>query len=130
MTAPDMRQMVEDFHHKFGFSVGIPFGENADILQKRLMILEEEMREFREAVAEGDQPHILKEMCDVLYALHGFAVCYGLPVNEGFERVHASNMSKSRPEGVDNKAVKGPGYFNAELDDLFVKPNQTSKSAA
>ena len=126
MTAPDMRQMVEDFHHKFGFSVNIPFGADADILQKRLMILDEEVREFREAVAEGDQPHILKELCDVLYALHGFAVCYGLPVNAGFMRVHDSNMSKSRPDGVDNKAVKGPGYFNAQLDDLF----PASKDAA
>lgn len=119
MPAPDMRQMVEDFHDKFGFSVGIPFGEDADILRKRMMILDEEMREFREAVAEGDRAHILKEMCDVLYATFGFAVCYGLPINEGFVRVHESNMSKSRPDGVDNKALKGHGYFEAKIDDLF-----------
>lgn len=122
-TAPDMRQMVEDFHHKFNFSIAIPFGDDPDILNKRMVILEEEMREFREAVAEGDQAHILKEMCDVLYATLGFAVCYGLPVHEGFARVHASNMSKSPTPIVDGKAIKGPDYFPADLADLFPAEN-------
>ena len=130
MAVPDMRQLVEDFHHKFGFSVGIPFGDDAEILTKRMMILDEEVREFREAVAEGDKAHILKEMCDVLYALHGFAVCYGLPVNQAFERVHASNMSKSRPSGVDNKAIKGDGYFPAQIDDLIADLPRTGQTAA
>ena len=119
MTKTDM---VLEFHKKFGFSINVPLEEN-DILKKRLAFINEEIREFREAVTTGNRAEILKELCDVLYMLIGFGVCYGLPVDEGFKRAHASNMSKSPTDDPDGKAIKGPGYFKADLRDLFPDTN-------
>lgn len=115
MTKTDM---ILEFHKKFGFSVNVPLEDNY-ILSQRLRIFQEEVREFQEAIPTGNRPEILKELCDVLYSIIGFGVCYGLPVDEGFKRVHASNMSKSPTDDPDGKAIKGPGYFKADLRDLF-----------
>jgi predicted HAD superfamily Cof-like phosphohydrolase len=124
MTNPTKTDKVKDFHAKFNFSMDIPLADD-DILRKRMMIFDEEVREFRDAVAEGDPEHILKELCDVLYATIGFGVCYGLPVDAAFDRVHQSNMSKSPTAIIDGKAIKGEGYFTAKLDDL-IKPNKAA----
>lgn len=117
-THKTKEDMLIEFHKKFGFSINVPL-ENNFILEERLKIFDEEVREFREAVLTGDKADILKELCDVLYVTIGFGVCYGLPVDQGFERVHASNMSKSPTPIPDGKAIKGPDYFKAKLDDLF-----------
>lgn len=110
-------EMVREFHRKFGFSDGVPLEDNA-ILHERLAIFQEEVKELREALVSGDRKAALKELCDVLYITIGFGVCYGLPVDEGFRRVHASNMSKSPTPIRDGKAIKGPDYQSAKLDDL------------
>ena len=111
-------EMITEFHKKFGFSIDIPLAQDST-LEQRLSLFDEEVREFREAVISGNKPDMLKELCDVLYATIGFGVCYGLPVDEGFKRVHQSNMSKSPTPILDGKAIKGDGYFKAKLDDLF-----------
>lgn len=126
VSTPDkMTDMVIEFHQKFDFSINRPFLDD-DILQKRLAILDEEYQEFREAVADGKKPEILKELCDLLYTAIGFGVCYGLPVDAGFTRVHASNMSKTPSLVTDGKATKGAGYIPAALDDLFAVNNETT----
>lgn len=124
MNKNPMHQMVEDFHRKFGFSIARPFIADV-VLEKRLNFIEEEFKEFKEAVASGQKPEILKELCDLFYQLTGFVVAYDLPLEEGFERVHASNMSKS-PAPSDGKAIKGPGYIPADLRDLFPPTNKVA----
>ena len=51
------------------------------------------------------------------------AVALGLPVQEAFNRVHASNMSKLDEDGnpiyrEDGKVMKGPNYKPPYLEDL------------
>lgn len=87
-------EMVTEFHKKFGFSINVPLEDNY-IIEQRLTFIDEEVRELREAILTGNKPDILKELCDILYMTIGLGVCYGLPVDKGFQRVHDSNMSKS-----------------------------------
>lgn len=66
---------------------------------------------------------LLKELCDLQYVLSGFAVTFGLPFDEAFQRVHESNMSKLGPDGKpvyreDGKVMKGPNYKKPDLTDL------------
>jgi predicted HAD superfamily Cof-like phosphohydrolase len=124
MNKNPMRQMVEEFHQKFGFSIARPFTPD-DVLEKRLRFIEEEFKEFMDAVASGQKPETLKELCDLLYQVMGFVVAYDLPLEEGFARVHHSNMSKS-PAFADGKAIKGPGYVPADLRDLFGPNDQAA----
>ena len=119
--------------------MGQPVGEDitsletGDLLEMRMDLIEEEALEIaeelpgfftdrtREAI---DKAAFTKELADLLYVTYGMAVTFGLPIDEVFERVHRSNMSKLGPDGKplyrdDGKVLKGPNYQPPKLDDLF-----------
>ena len=68
---------------------------------------------------------IIKELCDVMYVISGFAVTFGLPIDEAFSRIHKSNMSKmvdGKPvKNEQGKVLKGPNYNPPNLNDLVAK---------
>ena len=110
-----------------------------DHLQLRFKLHDEENQEVAENLAEWaailDHPSLqdkvskikeklTKEIADNIYVLIGTAVTLGLPLNEVFNRVHASNMSKLGEDGKpiyreDGKVLKGPNYQPPHLEDLF-----------
>lgn len=88
----------------------------------RLDILEEEVRELREAVAAGDLVEVLDALCDIQYVLDGNFLEFGLHAQKAkaFAEVHASNMSKLGEDGQpvlreDGKVLKGPNFFRPNL---------------
>jgi len=122
---------VDELHQLFGFARGAALSDHA-LLDFRIRFLEEEVRELKEAAANCKQDlstanvaHLLREMADVQGVLSGFAVSFGLPMDEAFQRVCAANRSKlvngkpmRTPEG---KMLKGPDYRPPEMDDLAAK---------
>ena len=121
----------------FTEAMGQPVGEditaldNADLLEMRMELIDEEVEEVSQELptyfpdgGHMDKAAITKELADLLYVTYGFAVTFGLPIDEVFERVHRSNMSKLGDDGKpiyreDGKVLKGPNYQPPELDDLF-----------
>ena len=127
----------------FTEAMGQPVGEditgsaNIDLLMMRIDLIEEERREVlgempqlrlddgdRLYLAPVDKASLTKELADLLYVTIGFAVTFGLPLCEVFDRVHQSNMSKLGEDGKpiyreDGKVMKGPNYQPPKLDDLF-----------
>lgn len=89
------------------------------------LIMEEAGEVFDELQREEVDPERLtKELCDLLYVTIGCAVAFGLPLDDAFERVHESNMSKLGPDGRptfrdDGKVLKPPTYKKPDLSDLF-----------
>lgn len=83
----------------------------------RLSLLEEEIKELREAVEAGDMVEVLDALCDIQYVLDGAFLEFGLhPVKDAaFAEVQASNMSKLGEDGLpilrdDGKILKGPNF--------------------
>ena len=128
----------------FTEAMGQPVGEditgsaNIDLLMMRIDLIEEERREVLGEMpqlrlddaqlviylAPVDKASLTKELADLLYVTIGFAVTFGLPLCEVFDRVHQSNMSKLGEDGKpiyreDGKVMKGPNYQPPKLDDLF-----------
>jgi len=119
----------------FTVAMGQPVGadiedeDNVYLLSMRQNLISEEAQEFHDEFkfycdAPLDKAAITKELADLLYVTYGFAVTFGLPIDEVFERVHRSNMSKLGPDGKplyrdDGKVLKGPNYQPPKLDDLF-----------
>lgn len=116
---------VKAFTEAFNQPVGVSL-ENDDLIHLREMLIVEE---YYEVMEELIQPHpdpaaLTKELADLLYVVYGCAVTFGLPIDEVFERVHRSNMSKLDDDGKpiyreDGKVLKGPNYEKPNLDDLF-----------
>ena len=121
----------------FTLAMGQPVGaditsiDNQDLLEMRVDLIDEEVDEALKELpmdyrpsADWDKAALTKELADLLYVTYGFAVTFGLPIDEVFDRVHRSNMSKLGDDGKpiyreDGKVLKGPNYQPPELDDLF-----------
>lgn len=116
-------QMVKDFHSKFGYALN----ENPTLIDKdkatvRHKIMKEEVEEYLAGAESDDLPNIAKELCDILYTTYGTIVAHGLQdvITEVFAEVHQSNMSKEiNKEATTTKPVKGPDYFEPDLDQFF-----------
>ena len=121
----------------FTMAMGQPVGQEVlssdlDLLKMRMELIGEEVDEvLQETLWEDaygnpkiDRAELTKELADLLYVTYGMAVTIGLPIDEVFERVHRSNMSKLGDDGKplyrdDGKVLKGPNYQPPKLDDLF-----------
>lgn len=78
---------------------------------------------FKDGIPEKVKIRMLKELADIQYVISGFALTFGLPLQEAFNRVHRSNMSKfvnGKPVFNDKgKVMKGPNYAPPNLEDLI-----------
>jgi len=132
---------VTNFTKAMGQPVGLTL-RDADkqhlvrVLDLRASLLSEEVSEvFEECeniiekleedfdVTTEDIAKLLSELADLQYVLSGFAITFGLPLREAFNRIHDANMSKLDDNGnpiyrADGKIMKGPNYKKAVLDDL------------
>lgn len=119
---------LREFHSTYGAfysenpTLNVP--EETKELRKKLM--QEELREVTEAMAENDLKSISKELSDLLYVVYGTIEAYGLSevIEDIFDEVHASNMSKLGEDGKpiyreDGKILKGPNYFEPDLKKFF-----------
>ena len=87
-------------------------------LRKRLMA-----EEYMEIVKSDTPENFIKELCDMLYVVYGTGLAFGFDMDEAFNRVHESNMSKLDSNGMplkreDGKILKGPNYRPAVMGDL------------
>ena len=122
---------VKAFTEAMGQPVGedIKSDKNEHLVYLRTRLIREESKEVEQETLckvcrKIDKAALTKELADLLYVTIGFAVTFGLPLCEVFERVHQSNMSKLGEDGKpiyreDGKVMKGPNYQPPQLDDLF-----------
>ena len=113
---------VAEFNNTFGHAVRTTPGLNYDDVELRLRIFEEEAEELRTAFEDNDEVEFLVALGDVLVTLYGLAQATGMPIIEGFNIIHESNMSKLGEDGNPvyfpedhpkaGKIAKGPGFFS------------------
>lgn len=83
----------------------------------RAHLMCEELGESIVEMANRDGTALLKELSDLIYVAYGTAVMFGLPVEDAFDEVHASNMTKDAGAVNDRsgKKGKGPNYRKADM---------------
>lgn len=89
-------------------------------LELRLALIDEEFGELREAIINDDIIEAADGLADILYVVYGAAAAFGIDIDDVFDEVHDSNMSKL---GEDNKPIyndqgkvmKGPHYFRPNI---------------
>jgi predicted HAD superfamily Cof-like phosphohydrolase len=127
-------EQVKGWHEKFN----VPIGKWSEIpdnrrIMLRMKLLEEEAWEVRMALQKSKfdrttpksvlMGQVMKEVCDVIYVLYGTLLEYGLHTSfeDGFNEVHASNMTKCKQnEDIDGKVLKGPNFVPANMEKLFI----------
>ena len=98
MDKIDSLNQVAEFHRTFQHPIkdhpGIPSATRCAL---RVLLIAEELEEFKQAIADGDMVEIADALCDIQYVLSGAVLEFGLGEKFGelFNEVQRSNMSKS-----------------------------------
>lgn len=100
---------VGDFHRKFALNVSGdgPHDVPPDLLEFRRRFLHEELEEFEEGMAEGDDTKMADALIDLVYIAMGTAHLAGYPWEELWNDVQRANMAKVRSFSVEATSDRG-----------------------
>ena len=87
----------------------------------RISLIKEELDELIEAMNKKDLVEVADALTDILYVTYGAGHAFGINLDECFEEVQNSNMSKLDKDGKPiyndkGKVMKGPNYFKPDLN--------------
>ena len=107
---------VVEFHRRVKATINqIPTQISTQLVKQRIRIIEEELRELKEAMSQGDLLAVADALADIEYAILGTAVVYGIDLEPIFKEIHRSNMTKLPPLNKDEKGMKGLEYSPPNL---------------
>ena len=96
------------------------------ITDLRLSLIEEELVELKEAIENKNLTEVADALTDILYVTYGAGHAFGINLDECFDEVQKSNMSKLDVDGKPifnekGKVMKGPNYFKPNFSKLIGK---------
>jgi predicted HAD superfamily Cof-like phosphohydrolase len=112
---------VGTFMKTFGQEVKSKPSFSTDKINKlRLDLINEELDELKEAMDNKDLLEVADALTDILYVTYGAGHAFGINLDQCFEEVQNSNMSKLDENGKPiyndaGKVMKGPNYFKPNL---------------
>ena len=118
---------VKKFMQTFGQEVkNRPTFPEEKIQNLRIKLIEEELKEFREAIKNKDIIEVADALTDILYVTYGAGHAFGIDLDKCFHEVQNSNMSKLDENGLpiynkDGKVMKSPKYFKPDLRKILCK---------
>ncbi len=137
-TLSSVAEFHKTFHHPILDQPQIP---SKDRCQLRVALIEEELRELKEAIENDDLVEIADALCDIQYVLSGAVLEFGLKNKfaDLFDEVQRSNMSKACKTKEEAEATmkhylekEGVESYFVETDGLFLvyrkSDNKTLKS--
>ena len=119
-------EKVGTFMKTFGQDVKQnPSFSTSKINQLRVDLIKEELDELIEAMNKKDLVEVADALTDILYVTYGAGHAFGINLDDCFEEVQNSNMSKLDKDGKPiyndkGKVMKGPNYFKPDLNK-FIK---------
>ena len=115
---------VKTFMNTYGQDIKekAEFPENK-IVQLRIDLIEEELNELKEAIKNKDIVEVADALTDILYVTYGAGHSFGVNLDQCFDEVQRSNMSKLGEDGNpiyndSGKVMKGPNYFAPNLKKI------------
>ena len=113
------------FMNTFGQEVKNKASFSTDkINQLRCDLIEEELNELKEAMSNKDLVEVADALTDLLYVTYGAGHAFGIDLDQCFDEVQNSNMSKLGEDGKPiyndaGKVMKGPNYFKPNLSKFI-----------
>lgn len=119
---------------QFRKAFGLPIHKKPTLLTTdesllHLKLVREELEELIVALADEDITEVFDALIDLKYVITGMGVHMGLPMDEGWKEVHASNTSKlddngeplyhDGSEGPVGKVKKSDNYWPPRLDVIL-----------
>jgi len=120
-------EKVGIFMKTFGQDVKQSSSFSTDKINKlRVSLIKEELDELIEAMDKKDLVEVADALTDILYVTYGAGHAFGINLDDCFEEVQSSNMSKLDKDGRPiyndkGKVMKGPNYFKPDLNKFIKK---------
>ena len=112
---------VKKFMQTFGQEVKnkAEFPEDK-IVKLRYDLIAEELNELKDAIKTKNLNEVADALTDILYVTYGAGHAFGINLDNCFDEVQKSNMSKLDSNGKpifneQGKVMKGPNYFEPNL---------------
>jgi len=118
-------ELVGDFMEAFGQTIEPePIIPDISVMELRVDLIEEELDELKVAIVVKDIVEVADALTDLLYVIYGTGHACGIDLDDCFNEVHRSNMSKLGANGrplyrEDGKVLKGPNYFPPDLENVL-----------
>ena len=117
----NVRKFMETFGQEIKEKAGFP---NDTITTLRFDLIREELDELKEAINKKDIKEVADALTDILYVTYGAGHAFGVNLDQCFEEVQNSNMSKLGDDGKpiyneNGKVMKGPNYFKPNLNQFL-----------
>ena len=112
-----VKKFMETFGQEIKEKASFP---NDKITSLRYDLINEELKELKEAIDKKDLKEVADALTDILYVTYGAGHAFGINLDKCFEEVQKSNMSKLGNDGKPiynekGKVMKGPNYFKPDL---------------
>lgn len=121
-----MKEKVLEFHEVYECAIADkPKLPEQSLRDTRQRILDEEWEEYKRAEKDNDLTEIADALGDMLYIIFGTCIAYGIPIEDVFDEIHNSNMSKLEDGKIlkreDGKVLKGKNYFRPNIKKILEK---------
>ena len=116
---------VKTFMETFGQEVKTKPSFSTDKINKlRYDLIKEELEELKVAMENKDLLEVADALTDILYVAYGAGHAFGIDLDNCFNEVQNSNMSKLDEDGKPiyneaGKVMKGPKYFKPNLNKFL-----------
>ena len=112
-----VRKFMETFGQEIKEKAKFP---DEKVTSLRHDLIKEELDELKEAIENNDIKEVAHALTDILYVTYGAGHAFGINLDQCFEEVQKSNMSKLGSDGKPiyndkGKVMKGPDYFKPDL---------------
>jgi predicted HAD superfamily Cof-like phosphohydrolase len=93
-------EMVGEFHEVFEHPKNPSpdlqvFDTKPNLVDLRIKLIEEEVGELKDAIKNKDMKEVADALSDILYVVYGAGHAFGINLDETFDKVHRSNMTKA-----------------------------------
>lgn len=123
---------VREYHQRFGCTVNDrPTWAGEAEHRMRVAMIEEELAELRNAGESRNLVEVADALADLLYAVYGTAVAYGIDLQPVFDEIHAANLSKGGGgQRKDGKVLKGPDYRPPQVAPIIRAQQELAAAAS
>ena len=114
----DVKKFMKTFGQKVITKPQFPDDKTVKL---RYDLIKEELDELEEAIKEKNLKEVADALTDILYVAYGAGHAFGINLDDCFNEVQNSNMSKLGSDGKpiyneNGKVMKGPDYFKPNLN--------------
>lgn len=96
-----------------------------DRIDLRKRLLDEEVKEYHDAVEARDLVEVADALGDIIYIAVGSALEFGIPLDKVWDAIQRSNMNKADPatgkvnRRADGKILKPEGWTPPEIEYII-----------